>query len=197
MAYLFQTLASIINIYSFLCFIRIILTWIPGASYSGFGRFLSGICDPFLNMFRGVRWMQIGNLDFSPAVSIGLLYALSSILSNIAMTGRIYFGGILAIVISMFWSIIASLVGFLLILLIIRFIAVLTQKRQNYYGSFWSQLDYALEPFVYRVSKFFSSGKFISYKNAMLVTIIILSLLLIGGQLLITYLIHIVQRLPF
>jgi uncharacterized protein YggT (Ycf19 family) len=60
-------------------------------------------------MFRGVRWMQIGNLDFSPAVSIGLLYALSTILSNIAMTGRIYFGGIIAIIISMFWSIFASL----------------------------------------------------------------------------------------
>jgi YGGT family. len=197
MAYVFQTLASIINVYSFLCFVRIILTWIPGAAYSGFGRFLSAVCDPFLNMFRGVRWMQIGNLDFSPAVSIGLLYALSTILSNIAVTGRIYFGGIIAVIISMLWSIIASLLGFLLILLIIRFIALLTQKRQTYYGSFWSQLDYALEPFVYRIAKVFTGGKFISYRNSLLITIIMLVLLLVGGQFLLHYLIRMVQRLPF
>lgn len=197
MAYVFQMLASAVNIYAFLCFIRIILTWIPGAAYSGFGRFISAICDPFLNIFRGVRWMQIGNLDFSPAVSIGLLYALSSILSNIAVTGRIYFGGILAIIISMFWSIFASLMGFLLILLIIRFIAMLTQKRSNYYGSFWSQLDYALEPFVYRFTKFLSNGKFQSYRNAILITIVMLVLLLTGGQILMNFFIHLVQRIPF
>lgn len=197
MAYVFQMLASAVNIYAFLCFIRIILTWIPGAAYSGFGRFISNICDPFLNIFRGVRWMQVGNLDFSPAVSIGLLYAFSSILSNIAVTGRIYFGGILAIVISMFWSIFASLMGFLLILLIIRFIAMLTQKRSSYYGSFWSQLDYALEPFVHRFTKFLSNGKFQSYRNAILVTIVMLVLLLVGGQVLMNFFIHLVQRIPF
>jgi YggT family protein len=197
MAYVFQMLASAVNIYAFLCFIRIILTWIPGAAYSGFGRILSNICDPFLNIFRGVRWMQIGSLDFSPAVSIGLLYALSSILGNIAVTGRIYFGGILAIFIGMLWSIFASLMGFLLILLIIRFIAMLTQKRSNYYGSFWSQLDYALEPFVHRFTKFLSNGKFQSYRNAILITIVMLILLLVGGQVFMNFFIHIVQRIPF
>jgi YggT family protein len=197
MAYVFQMLASAVNIYAFLCFIRIILTWIPGASYSGFGRFLSNICDPFLNIFRGVRWMQVGSLDFSPAVSIGLLYALSSILSNIAVTGRIYFGGILAIFIGMLWSIFASLMGFLLILLIIRFIAMLTQKRSNYYGSFWSQLDYALEPFVHRFTKFLSNGKFQSYRNAVLITIVMLIMLLVGGQVLMNFFIHLVQKIPF
>lgn len=197
MAYIFQISASVINVYSFLCFIRIILTWIPGASYSGIGRFLSAICDPFLNMFRGVRWMQIGSLDFSPAVSIGILYALSSILTDISMTGRIYFGGILAIIISMFWSIIASLFGFLAIILVIRFIAILRQKSSNYYGSFWAQLDYGLEPFVYRITKIFSNGKFISYKNALLITIIMLLVLLVGGQILTNYLTRFVLRLPF
>ena len=125
--YVIATLIRLINIYSFLCFIRIILTWIPGAQYSAPGRILSALCDPFLNIFRGTRWMQIGSLDFSPAISIGLLYALSYILQNILMTGRLYLGAVLAIIIGMAWSIVNSLALFLLVLLIIRFIVILSQ----------------------------------------------------------------------
>ena len=195
--YVIATLIRLINIYSFLCFIRIILTWIPGAQYSAPGRILSALCDPFLNIFRGTRWMQIGSLDFSPAISIGLLYALSYILQNILMTGRIYFGAVLAIIIGMAWSIVNSLALFLLVLLVIRFIVILSQKRANYYGSLWSQLDYALEPFVHRISRIFTGNKFVGYKTSLGITIAALIGILAGGHYLFKWLIKIVQQLPF
>ena len=185
--YVIATLIRLINIYSFLCFIRIILTWIPGAQYSAPGRILSALCDPFLNIFRGARWMQIGNLDFSPAVSIGLLYALSYILQNI----------LIAIVIGMAWSIVNSLALFLLVLLVIRFIVLLSQKRSNYYGSLWSRLDYALEPFVHRISGIFTGNKFVGYKTSLAITIAALIGILAGGHYLFRWLIKIVQQLPF
>ena len=32
-----------------ICFVRIMLSWFPGAQYSPVGRFLSSLCDPYLN----------------------------------------------------------------------------------------------------------------------------------------------------
>ena len=195
--YVIATLIRLINIYSFLCFIRIILTWIPGAQYSAPGRILSALCDPFLNIFRGTRWMQIGSLDFSPAISIGLLYALSYILQNILVTGRLYLGAVFAIVIGMAWSIVNSLGLFLLVLLVIRFIVILSQKRTNYYGSLWSQLDYALEPFVHHISRIVTGNKFVGYKTSLGIAIAVMIGVLIGGHYLFGWLIKIVQQLPF
>src|SRR5574344_1924629 len=125
MRYFFATIATLIETYSFLCFLRIILTWIPGASYSRFGSFLSSICDPFLNIFSGIRWMRIGNLNFSPAIAIGLLYALSSIMNGLAATGYLNLNVVTVNLIRVIWSIVISVLGFVFILLIIRFIAIL------------------------------------------------------------------------
>lgn len=196
MAYLFETLAAAVNIYSLLCFIRIIMTWIPGAAYSGFGRFLSRICDPFMNLFRNIRWLQMGALDFSPALAIGILTAASTILSNIAETGRIYLGGIISVIIGMVWSILGSLGVFLLILLIIRYIVLLARGSADYYNSIWSQLDSALSPVVFRIAGFFSHRRPVSYKTALLVSILMLAAMLIAGQFLTNYIIHITSKIP-
>lgn len=191
-------LVRMIEIYSWLCFIRIILTWIPGASFTRFGAFLASLCDPFLNLFRNVRALQFGALDFSPALSIGLLYAVSAILRNILYTGRIYFGGILAIVISMIWSIVSSLLFFLFILLGIRFAVSLFQKSSNYYGSFWSNLDYALEPFVHKLSNIVTRGKkFVSYRTSLAISIAMLIVIYIAGKLLAGILVMYAYRIPF
>lgn len=37
-----------------------------------FGQILASICDPYMNYFRGIRFLRIGNMDFSPVLSIGL-----------------------------------------------------------------------------------------------------------------------------
>lgn len=179
MGYIFRLLSSVIQVYSWLCFVRIVLTWIPGASYSAAGRYLAAICDPFLNVFRGIRWMQIGGLDFSPAVAIGLLYALRSVLNSILLTGRLYIGGIIATIIGMFYSIVSSLITFLLLLLAIRLIAILLQRRGSYTNSFWAQMDYALEPLVDKLSSSFIRNPFQrpSYKTRILLAIAILAAL--------------------
>ena len=46
---IFQIIAMTVNFYSFICLIRIFLTWFPKANYSTAGRILSSVCDPYLN----------------------------------------------------------------------------------------------------------------------------------------------------
>ena len=44
-------------------------------------------------------------LDFTPVISLGLLTLVSSILNDIARSGKIYIGGILAGILSLVWSV--------------------------------------------------------------------------------------------
>ena len=57
---LLLTVRQLINAYLFLCFIRILLSWVPSAAYSSFGKVLSSICDPYLNWFRRFKFIHCG-----------------------------------------------------------------------------------------------------------------------------------------
>ena len=37
----FSLLAAAVNVYTLMCFIRIMLTWVPSLAYSKFGRIMS------------------------------------------------------------------------------------------------------------------------------------------------------------
>ncbi|MBQ6781543.1 MAG: YggT family protein [Treponema sp.] len=191
---LFQLLASAISLYTTICFIRIILTWIPGAQYSKFGRILSSICDPYLNLFRGFRFLRVGMFDLSPAIALCVLIAASSILGNLAAAKSFTLGGLLAIVLYLVWSVASSILGFLIILLVIRLIVLLMRKDR--YGSIWDSLDRSLNPIVFRMSSFFTRGKPTPYKNALIIAAITAAGIWIALRMIITMLIGICQRLP-
>lgn len=58
-----------INIYSFILIASILMSWLPNAKESNFGRMLSSITDPYLDIFR--RFIPpFGMIDFSPIVAI-------------------------------------------------------------------------------------------------------------------------------
>jgi YggT family protein len=58
-----------INIYSFVLIASILMSWLPNAKESSFGRMLSSITDPYLDIFR--RFIPpFGMIDFSPIVAI-------------------------------------------------------------------------------------------------------------------------------
>ncbi|PYF07031.1 YggT family protein [Ureibacillus chungkukjangi] len=72
-------LLSIINvisiafsIYSFMLIIYILMSWVPAAKESGFGRLLAKACEPYLGFFRKFI-PPIGMIDFSPIIGILLL----------------------------------------------------------------------------------------------------------------------------
>jgi YggT family protein len=193
---IFKLLATTISIYTMLCFIRIMLTWIPGASYSSFGRFLSGICDPYLNLFRGIRWLRFSNFDFTPAIALCILIALSTVFGNFALTRTISLGSILAILVRLSWSIFSSFIGFIAIVLAVRLVIMFLHKDSGYYGSIWEQVDHALSPFVFRITNVFSGGRPVPYKNALITGLVILILMQIGGSIIINIIASLLLQLP-
>ena len=189
-------LSAIINIYTILCVISIILTWFPGAKFTPFGKGISSICDPYLNLFSKSGKLRIGNIDFSPILAIGILSLLTTILSRITLTGLIYFCGILGSIISMLWNLVSSLAGIFAILILIRWIVLLVKKGYTPYESAWNNVDAMLQKPVYKITNTFTK-KPVSYQNALIISFVVLMAILILGLVLSALLIRLCNMLPF
>lgn len=195
MIFLFRTLAATISIYSLLCVIRIFLTWIPGLSYSPFGRFLSAICDPFLNLFSRIRWLHFGAIDFSPLLAIAVLSTTGSIFLSLGHGGHFTLESFLPLIIRSMWTIISDIIFFLIIVVAIRLIVAWIGGDKN--SSLWYQIDSSLSPFVYSITKLFSGGRPVAYKNALVFALALLIILRFGGGKAVSWLIDMCHRIPF
>ncbi|ESW08881.1 hypothetical protein PHAVU_009G082300 [Phaseolus vulgaris] len=69
--------SNFLNIYNTLLIVRLVLTWFPNAPPSIVSP-LSTICDPYLNIFRGLIPPLGGTLDLSPILAFLVLNAFTS-----------------------------------------------------------------------------------------------------------------------
>ncbi len=189
-------LAGILSIYTLLCFVYILMSWFPGAKFTKFGHFMSAICEPYMNLFRKMSFLRIGNIDFSPIVSLGILSLASAILAGIQHTGRIFFGGILGTILSSLWGIASSILGIFALLIFIRWIVLLINKGRTSYESGWNQIDMILNKMSYKIAGTFSKNT-MSYQKSLLLSWIILLVSLVVGHILIQILVNLCYKMPF
>lgn len=193
-ARLFLIIANVISLYTLLCTIRVLLTWFPRAQYTSFGRILASLCDPYLNLFRRLRFLRISMFDLSPAVALCVLIAVSHVLGNLAAARSFTLGGLLATVLYLLQSIIFSILGFLILLLVIRLVVLLLRKDR--YGSLWDSLDHSLSPIVFRMTAPFTRGRPTSYKTALIAAIAATIVLMIMLRVVMAMLIVFCHHLP-
>ena len=179
---LLLTVRQLINVYLFLCFIKILLSWVPSAAYSSFGRMLSSICDPYLNWFRRFRFTRIGMVDFSPVLSLGILSIAAQLITSLLTTGTISLWGLCVSIIELVWSFIGFMLNLLIIFLIIRLGYDLFGSSSS--SPFWYNLDRFLRPVIAKVTGFFPQ-KPLQYRTRLILTILIIILLRIALGLLV------------
>lgn len=68
---------SFLNIYNTLLIVRLVLTWFPNSPPAIVSP-LSTLCDPYLNIFRGIIPPLGGTLDLSPILAFLVLNAITS-----------------------------------------------------------------------------------------------------------------------
>lgn len=193
---LINTAAGAVSLYSTLCFFRIILTWFPSLNYSAIGKFLSSICDPYLNLFSRLP-LRIGMFDFTAMIAIGILYVISSILGNISASGYISLSMILANLLSIVWSIASSIATVIMIIFIVRYLVSIFSKTSNQYDSPWQRFDDAIRNMVFKICNFFTGGRSISYKTALLIDSIAMLAILILSSFLYRWLMIFIHYIPF
>lgn len=193
---LINTAAGAVSLYSTLCFFRIILTWIPSLNYSAIGKFLSSICDPYLNLFSRLP-LRIGMFDFTAMIAIGILYVISSILGNISASGYISLSMILANLLGIVWSIASSIATVIMIIFIVRYLVSIFSRTSNQYDSPWQRFDDAIRNMVFKICNFFTGGRSISYKTALLIDSIAMLAILILSYFLYRWLMVFIHYIPF
>lgn len=193
---LINTAAGAVSLYSTLCFFRIILTWIPSLNYSAIGKFLSSICDPYLNLFSRLP-LRIGMFDFTAMIAIGILYVISSILGNISASGYISLSMILANLLGIVWSIASSIATVIMIIFIVRYLVSIFSRTSNQYDSPWQRFDDAIRNMVFKICNFFTGGRSISYKTALLIDSIAMLAILILSSFLYRWLMIFIHYIPF
>lgn len=191
--FILRIISAFLSLYSLLCLLRIIITWIPNYSYSKPADILAQICDPYMNLFRGIKWLRFGSFDFSPALALCILGAASQLFSSLANGGYINLQMILAIILGIFFSILSSLIFFLIILFAIRLILIMINRDSyNTSGFMANQIDSSISPIVYRIARTFAMGRRITYKAALIISIIALLFLQFALRILLALILSII-----
>jgi len=195
MAQLLGILSLLLNIYILIIFVRIILTWFPGFGNSGIINVLAGITDPYLNWFRRFSFLRLGLLDLSPILALGVLSLFNRILAMLASYGRISIGIVLALALQAVWGAVSFIIGFLILVLILRLIAFLL--RQNGSNFFWNVIETISQPVLYRINRIFFRNRIVKLLTALLVSIIGLAIIYMALRFLFVFISVTLVRLPF
>jgi len=176
-----SVLAGITSVYMILIFIRILLTWFSGANFARYGGsnslyvFLCSICDPYLNWFRRFRIFRNSAIDFSSLIALAVLSFAHNIFLFWGQMGRISIVLVLILFLRAVWSILSWVLGFFIVILVLRMIAFL--MNLNIYSPFWHFIDYISQPILYRISRIFFPTRITGYLFRIIFSIVALLIL--------------------
>jgi YggT family protein len=194
MRLIFGVLASAAGIYSLIILIRIIFSW--------FGNMVSGrpvdiinkITDPYLNWWRKTVKIRIGFFDFSIIAAVVFLSFIQNVFYILSITEKITLGFLLAQVIFSLWNIVSFIIGFYIIVIIIRGIGYLINC--DIYSPFWRVIDSVSQPLLYRMNRLFFGKKTGGFLIRIFLTLFLLIITLIGGRIGINILSGILAKMP-
>jgi YggT family protein len=187
-------LAGLAGLYSLLILVRIILTWFSPAQYGRPAELLARVTDPYLDWWSRTLPLRAGSLDLSPIAGMAALSLAQSIFSTIARYGRVSIGIVLAITLSALWSALSFILGFCLIILILRFIAYMTNRDIS--SAFWRIIDAVSQPILYRINRVIFGRRLINYLAGIITAIAVLAAIRIAGGFAIRLLTALLIKLP-
>jgi YggT family protein len=194
MRLLMNILSGVTSLYMFLIFIRIMLTWFSGVHYGKPYEILAGITDPYLNWFRRFSALRVASLDISPIVALAVLSVGNNIFTTLARYGRISLGIVLALGLSAIWSAVSFVLGFFIVIVILRLIAYLSNR--DIYRTFWRIIDTLSQPVLYRVSRIVFQNRPVQYLTRLITSVAVLLILRIGLGMLLRLAAALLRRLP-
>jgi YggT family protein len=178
-----------------LIFIRVMLSWFNAPSLGRPAELLTRITDPYLDWWRRFPILRTGFIDLSPIAAMAVLSMVQTTCGIAVRYGRISLGILLTIVLQAIWSILSFVLGFFIIVLLLRLIAYLSSR--NIYSAFWRIVDSISQPVLYRITRIFYRRRLINYLAGIILSIGVLAALGIGGHILVILLSGFLLRLPF
>ncbi|MDR0502601.1 MAG: YggT family protein [Treponema sp.] len=191
----FNFLISLIGIYTLLIFIRIMISWFAGAVTGKPVEILSRITDPYLDWWRRNFSLRFANIDLSPVAGIAALSLLQNILSAVSGRNRITIFGIMAVIVQSLWSVISFILGFFILIIILRLIAYLTNR--DIYNVFWQAVDSVSRPVLFKINRLLFKDQIVTFPKGIIIPAVLLTAIWAGGKILIPVFVRFLSGLPF
>ncbi len=194
----FSTLAkivsSLVSLYMVLCIIRIFFSWIPSLTDTKWGKLIARLTDPYLNLFRGFSLFRTTAVDFSPIVALAVLSVLNNLFMTLSYAVRITLGFILSLLLDAAWSAISFVLGFFLVISVIRIIGFLA--RIAVLHPLWQILDGIINPLLFRINKIIYRGRAVQYLQGLITGFVAVLVVRALGGFLVRLLTSLLMSLP-
>ncbi len=194
-----RILSVMLSIYNIMILVRIITSWIQPVRpvrTNGVLDIIARFTDPFLNIFRKVKFLRFQRFDFSVLLALMTISILQNIINTYYTTGQMSVGFVLAIILNSIWgSFFSILLGIIVILLIIRL--VLSYKRTPNTTQYIMMLNQWLQKVLDLVHTSIFSGKAVSDRTLLYTATILSILLYVALMYLIRIAVQYLAGLPF
>jgi YggT family protein len=190
-----RVLGAVTSVYMLLVMTRVILTWFPSALEGRAFSLLSSATDPFLDIFRRIKFLRSETVDFSPVAAMAVLSVVTQIFTTAAAYGRVTVGFILALVLRAVWSFFAFFLAFLGLAMVARLIAYLA--RWNSLSPIWRVVDALINPVLYRLNRFIYRNRIVNFRQSLITGILVFLGLWMAGNGLIGLVAKLLTLLPF
>ena len=195
MEVIFSFLTAAAGIYTILIFIRVMMSWFSAGVTGKPAEILSRITDPYLDWWRRNLNLRIGNVDLSAVAGIAALSLFQNILSSISGSGRVTAGNILSVIVMSLWSVVSFILGFFILVIILRLIAYVTNR--DIYGVFWQAVDSVSRPVIYKINRLLFKDQITAYPKGIIIPAAVLTAIWIGCKLLVPPFARLLAGLPF
>jgi len=189
-----KIVSSLVSLYMVLCIIRIFFSWIPSLTDTKWGKLIARLTDPYLNLFRGFSLFRTTAVDFSPIVALAVLSVLNNLFMTLSYAVRITLGFILSLLLDAAWSAISFVLGFFLVISVVRIIGFLA--RIAVLHPLWQILDGIINPLLFRINKIIYRGRAVQYLQGLITGFVAVLVVRALGGLLVRLLTSLLMSLP-
>lgn len=175
---IFSILSALVQMYMLLIGIRILLSWF-GMNHPGTS-FLGVIVDPYLNLFRGIKFLRTRHLDLTPIAAVAFLQIANFIFFNLSY--RSEFPGpkeLFFFFLALLWSFVSFILGLFIILSLVRLLGFFFSALSRF--PIWHALDIILMPPITKLGAILRKG-FLTYRTGLLLFIFFLILTYVAGE---------------
>ena len=187
--------SAVIFVYALLLSLRIVLGWFTPREMGRPWDFLRRITDPYLDLFRRIRFLRAGMFDFSPVAAVLALVLVIGLINQLANSPRFTVGFVIASVVGAAWSGVQFLLIFFLAIAVLRAIPLLFRAVAG--SPIWRVVDLIIDPLVSWMARLFRLGARTVYAQHLLLTIGVLFVSLLLGGYIVKQIVYGLSLLPF
>ena len=187
-----QFVNAVILVYLLLLTMKILLTWFRLPYYGRAWNYLCRVTEPYLSLFRGIKFLRTGVFDFTPLAAILTLIVIQNVLGYLIRYGVITLGLFLGIVLRACWDGAVWIMLFFLFLSVVRLAGLYFAKESS--SPLWQTVDLMVQPVANEVKRIVKRD--LDFRYALVIAIAAFILMWIMGSLLISFLARQLASLP-